>query len=83
MDDIIVPGSSFAECITRLENVLQRLLEANLKLKPSKCVSLKFLGHIVSEERISTDPKKIKAIKEWPVPRNVKHVRSFLGLASY
>lgn len=87
MDDIIVPGSSFDECITRLEHVLERLLNANLKLKPSKCVffqkRVKFLGHIVSEDGISTDPEKIKAVKEWPIPRNVKHVRSFLGLASY
>jgi hypothetical protein len=44
---------------------------------------VKFLGHIVSDEGVSTDPSKIKAVKDWPIPRNVKEVRSFLGLTSY
>jgi hypothetical protein len=39
--------------------------------------------HIVSDERVSTDPSKIKAVKDWPIPRKVKEVRSFLGLTSY
>lgn len=87
MDDIITPGSTVQESLKRLENVFQRLLEANLKLKPSKCIffqkSVNFLGHIVSEKGVHTDPNKIEAVKNWPVPRNAKHVRSFLGLASY
>jgi hypothetical protein len=37
----------------------------------------------VSDEGVSTDPSKIKAVKDWPIPRNVKEVRSFLGLTSY
>lgn len=48
MDDIIVPGSTFAEALQRLENIFERLTDANLKLKPSKCnlfqKSVKFLG---------------------------------------
>ena len=87
MDDVIVPSATFEESIIRLELVFRRLSEANLKLKPSKCIlfqhSVKFLGHIVSEEGVSTDPDKIKAVKEWPTPRTAKHVRSFLGLCSY
>jgi hypothetical protein len=87
MDDIIVPGSCFVECIKRLTNVFERLIHANLKLKPSKCVffkkRVKFLGHIVSEEGICTDPDKISAVRNWPIPINVKQVRSFVGLASY
>lgn len=43
----------------------------------------KILGHIVSENGISTEPKKTKAVQEWPVPKNTKQVRSFLGLWSY
>ena len=75
------------ESIVRLELVFQRLSEANLKLKPSKCIlfqhRVKFLGHIVSEEGVSTDPDKIMAVKEWSSPRSAKQVRSFLGLCSY
>ena len=44
---------------------------------------MSFLGHIISEEGIQVDPKKIKVIIEWKPPRNVMEVRSFLGLAGY
>ena len=42
-----------------------------------------FLGHVVSKSGIATDPEKIKTVQEWPVPRNLSELRSFLGLASY
>ena len=41
------------------------------------------MGHIISEEGISVDPSKIEAIKEWPTPKNVTEVRSFVGLDGY
>ena len=42
-----------------------------------------YLGHIISDEGISVDPEKVKAIMEWPVPKNAHEVRSFMGLAGY
>lgn len=87
MDDIIVPGPSFTERLKRLEHIFQRLKNANLKLKPSKCnlfqKSVKFLGHVVSDKGVHTDPDKTEAVRIWPVPKTVKEVRSFLGLCSY
>ena len=44
---------------------------------------IQYLGHIISEEGISMDPEKIEAIMNWPTPRNVTDVRSFMGLAGY
>ena len=41
---------------------------------------IQYLGHIISEEGISVDPEKIEAIMNWPTPRNVTDVRSFMGL---
>ena len=41
------------------------------------------MGHIISDEGISVDPEKIEAIMNWPTPRNVMDVRSFMGLAGY
>ena len=62
MDDVIVPAQYFSQCLERLEHVFMRFLEANLKLKPSKCSffqkKLEFLGHIVSSDGVETDPKK-------------------------
>ena len=87
MDDIIVAGDSISQCLERLEHVFQRLQGAGLKLKPSKCSffqkTVQFLGHVVSEEGIQTDPEKIAVVRDWPVPTTPKQMRSFLGLCSY
>jgi len=81
------PSRTFTEGLERLGRIFDRLLEANLKLKPSECAffqkKITFLGHVVSEEGISTDDAKIKAIKTWPTPKSVKDIKSFIGLASY
>lgn len=87
LDDIIIWADSFEEHIRRLSQVLQRLREADLKLKPSKCRLFQrkvgFLGHVISADGIEPDPAKISSVVEWPVPRNVSDVRAFIGLASY
>ena len=44
---------------------------------------INFLGHVISKEGVSVDPKKIKAIVEWSRPTNVMEIKSFLGLAGY
>ena len=86
LDDIIVFGENFDQCQERLNNVIQRIQEAGLKLKPGKChlfrTEVSFLGHVVREEGIACDPEKIDKVKEWPVPESVADVRSFLGLAN-
>ena len=87
LDDIIVFSKSFDKHLKSLEQVFCRIKEANLKLSPDKCFLFQkrvtFLGHIISGNGVETDPKKIEAVKNWPVPRNIKEVRSFLGLCSY
>ena len=70
IDDIIIFSSTVKEHLKQIEEVLQRLKKANLMLKPSKChffrKEVEFMGHIVSQEGIRTDPAKIKTIHEWP-----------------
>jgi hypothetical protein len=44
---------------------------------------IRFLGHIVNSEGIRPDLKKVEVVQNWPVPKNVHEVRSFLGLANY
>ncbi|CAC5421618.1 Retrovirus-related Pol polyprotein from transposon 17.6 [Mytilus coruscus] len=87
LDDIIVFSKSFEEHITRLQEVFDRIQLAGLKIAPKKCFifqkKVSFLGHVVNAEGISPDPIKIEAVQSWPMPTNVKDVRSFLGTCSY
>ena len=87
LDDILVPANSFEQMLERLDMVFSRLGDFNLKVKPEKChffkEQLHFLGHLVSEEGVATDPEKTRAISEWAPITSETELRSFLGLASY
>ena len=87
LDDILVFSQNFEEHLERLEAVFSRLKQHGLKLKPSKCEFFKtkvtYLGHVVSESGVETDPDKISALASWPEPDNVKALRSFLGFTGY
>ncbi|KAI2657814.1 Retrovirus-related Pol polyprotein from transposon opus [Labeo rohita] len=70
-----------------LEEVFKRLQQEGLKFKMSKCSffqkQIKYLGHLVSEQGVATDPDKVAAVKEWGRPVHLAELRSFLGFASY
>lgn len=87
LDDIIVYAKTFEEMNRNLSRVFEKLAAAGLKLKAKKCTlfaqSVEYLGHVVSEHGISTDPKKTEVIRKWPRPNNVTELRSFLGFCSY
>ena len=87
LDDIVIFAPSFDSYLERISLDLDRLRKANLKVKPKKCVfgmpKINFLGHIVSEEGLSTDPAKCLAVKNFPVPKTLKSLRSFLGMTNY
>lgn len=87
IDDILAFGNDFQTALSNLEEILIRFQEANLKLKPSKCKlfqkSVDFLGSIVSQQGVACDPDKVKAVEEWPRPRNLKDIRAFCGFCQY
>ena len=87
LDDLIIFSSTLEEHEERLMRVLNQLKEFGLKLSPGKCkffqTSVKYLGHIVSEKGIETDPDKVAALKTWPKPNNLKELRTFLGFCGY
>jgi hypothetical protein len=70
-----------------VKEVLKRLEEHDLFAKSEKCTfgvkEVDFLGMIVFREGIKMDDAKVKAIREWPTPKTVRGVRSFLGLANF
>lgn len=87
LDDIIVFSSSVSQQLERLEVVLSRLEHEGLKAKLGKCAffqrEVKYLGHVISSQGVSTDPSKIEAVVNWQRPTSVQELRSFLGFASY
>ena len=87
LDDIVIFSRTFEEHLARLHEVLCRLRDTGLKVKPSKCFlfreEITYLGHVVSAHGKSTDPKKTEAIKDYPAPQNVHEVQRFVGFSLY
>jgi RNase H-like domain found in reverse transcriptase/Reverse transcriptase (RNA-dependent DNA polymerase) len=88
MDDIIIATEDDEEEHTRRVNqVLKKLEEHDLYLKPEKCnfhvKEVEYLGVVIGQGQVKMDPTKVKGITEWPVPTSVKDVRSFLGFCNF
>lgn len=87
LDDLIIFSENFEQHLQRLDLILTRLKECGLKLSADKCFFLqkrvKFLGHVVSEDGVETDPEKIEKVRNWPTPSNADELRSFLAFAGY
>lgn len=88
MDNILIYGGENEEQQSKIIwRMLQICHENDLFLKGEKCEFYKkemaFLGMIITPDRVKMDPKKVKSILEWPQPKNVTDVQSFLGLANY
>ncbi|XP_048775204.2 uncharacterized protein K02A2.6-like [Ostrea edulis] len=86
MDDILVFGATQEEHDGRLENVLRKLCEAGITLNSAKCEFSKdqitFVGHVIDQNGIQPDPKKVSAVKNYEAPQNVTDVRRFLGMVN-
>lgn len=86
-DDIVIFSDSWESHLEDIENVVKKLQEANLTVRPSKCkigaTQLKCLGHIVGNGSVTPDPSKVQAIQDFPLPVTKKNLKSFLGLTGY
>ncbi|CAG9093322.1 unnamed protein product [Plutella xylostella] len=87
LDDVIIYSHDLESHIQKLNLVFDKLRHFNLKLQPDKCEFLRrevaYLGHVITDKGVSPNPEKVKAVSEFPVPKNPKDVKSFLGLAGY
>ena len=87
LDDIIIFSKNYEEHLQHLQQVFDCLEEANLKINPEKChfcnKEIQFLGHVINEKGVKPDPAKIEKIVNMTSPRNVKQLRTVLGLFSY
>lgn len=86
LDDIVVFSSTIEQHLERLDLVLSRLGQFNLKVKLSKCSffqpEVTYLGHVISAA-VAVDPGKIQAMAEWRRPQNLTELTSILGFASF
>jgi len=87
LDDINIYSTSWQEHLRHLKIVSQRLEGAGLKALKKKLfvahTRVNFFGHTVSQEGVKPDEDKIRAVKDYPRPRNVDQVRAFVGFANY
>ena len=87
LDDVNVIGKTFQENLANLRVVLARFRKYGLKLKPRKCVLFKretaFLGRRVDSAGVHITDDHVKAVQEWPQPKNRKQVEQFLGFINY
>ena len=87
IDDVIVATETEERHNEIVEEVLRRLEENGLFVKPEKCVwkvrEVGFLGVIIGKDRVRMEREKVQGVVEWLVPKDVKNVQKFLGLANY
>lgn len=87
LDDVLIFANSVEEHNRRLQIIFEKFRQANLRLSPSKCHFLrqevKYLGHVISEKGVATDPEKISKVINWPEPKCHEELQSFLGLCNY
>ncbi|GBG83588.1 hypothetical protein CBR_g37309 [Chara braunii] len=87
LDDILVFSKTLEEHEGHLRQILSKLRESNFKINPKKCEGDKtqvlYLGHVLDGDGIRREDSKIASIRDWPTPKTLTEMRSFLGLANY
>ena len=87
IDDVIVHGPDDGEFLRRLRQVFERLRKYKVTLNPAKCRfgmdTIEYVGHIIDPTGLSFSQDKKEKVRDFPLPVQAKHVRSFIGLANY
>jgi hypothetical protein len=87
MDDILIFTETLEEHEEITKQVLKVLEDNELYLKPGKCefekTEVEYLGLVVGNGEAKMDPKKLEAIGDWPEPKTVKEIQSFLGFCNF
>ena len=87
VDDVLVGTETEEGYDEIIEEILRRLEENDLYIKPEKCVwkvrKIGFLGVVIRPNRIEIEEEKVDGVLSWPQPKNMKDIRKFLGLPNY
>ena len=86
-DDILVFGETYEEFKDSVLRFLDHCVEKDLHLNADKsklnCDALPFFGHLMTKDGVKPDPKKVEAMCNWPVPKDITQLHSFLGAVNY
>ena len=87
LDDILIFTETLSEHQKVVHDVLTRLGQHDLYLRPEKCdferSSIEYLGLVIGEGEVRMDPVKVEAVKNWPAPTMLHDLRGFLGFANF
>jgi len=87
LDDILIYSDNMNDHKKHVKEVLKRLRENRLYTSSTKCVfhqdRIKFLGFVLGVDGLRIDESKTQTIQNWPTPRRVKDVQSFLGFVNF
>ena len=87
LDDILIFSDTEEEHREHVKEILQRLREARLFAKLSKCEfhtkETEYLGYVVTPDGVKIDPERVRTILEWPIPKTVRDIRIFIGFMNY
>jgi predicted aspartyl protease len=87
LDDILIYSTDLEEHREVVREVLKRLQDHDLYLRPEKCefkqTKVEYLGMVISEGKVEMDPSKVEAITSWPIPNTLRELRGFIGFANF
>jgi len=87
LDDTLIYSENEEQHIKHVKQILEALTKAGLQVKPQKCEfhnnNVEYVGFIITTEGLRMDPAKITTIIEWPIPKKLRDVRSFLGFGNF
>ncbi len=87
LDDIVIYSRTLEDNKKHTHHVLQKLLNAKLLVEPEKSLfyvqEITFLGFVIRPREIGIEPEKVAAVRDWPTPKTVKEVRSFIGFTNF
>ncbi|CEL08608.1 hypothetical protein ASPCAL11756 [Aspergillus calidoustus] len=87
LDDILIFSKGRKQHVKHVKRVLRRIRKAKLRCKLKKCEfhvqETEFLGHWVTKDGLKPEASKVRAIREWPAPKNQKELQQFIGLLNY
>jgi len=86
-DDVLIYSNTLQQHQKDVSNILEAIRKSGMKVKPSKCEfhrsETEYLGFIIGQEGVKTDPVKTQAIWDWTTPRKIKEIQCFLGFCNF